>query len=159
MSWSFVENISVVPILMSIGLETREKVMHQLEVDIHRLDIEFNGELVKSIEQLSDNSLDVLRCCTQAVFVIPLEYLVSIFPDFHIVHGMNDTSVKIQAYVDKCKSGFWGWYKNSKEEFVISTSFSALRKVDLECCFYINMQYVFEIGKSSGMLVFQVIKK
>lgn len=158
MSWSFVENISLVPSLMLIGLETREKVIHQLEVDIHRLDIEFNGELVKNIEQITDNSLDVLRCCTQAVFFRPLEYLISIFPDFHIIHGMNDRSVKIQAYVDKCNSGFWG-YNNSKEEFVISTSFSALQKDDLECCFYINMQYVFEIGKSSGMLVFQVIKK
>ena len=160
MSWSFVENISIAPMLLMTGLETPEKVRRQLEVDIHRLDIEFNGELVKNVDQLLNNRLDVLRCCTQAVFVRPLEYLVSIFPDFHLVHGMNGRYVKIQAYVDEGDVGFWGWgCRDSKEEFVVSTSFSALRKDDLESCFSINMQFVFEIGNSVGLLVFQVIKK
>lgn len=159
MSWSFVENISISPKLLMSGLETPEKVIRQLEVDIDRLSIEFNGELVKNVNQLLDNRLDILRCCTQAVFFRPLEYLVSLFPDFHIVHGTNNRSVKIQAYVNKCNFGFCGLYMNSKEEFDVSTSFSALRKDDLECCFYINIQFVFEIGKSFGLLLFQVIKK
>lgn len=156
MRWSFIESISMSERSLEDGLETLEKIKRQLDVDIPRSNIIFNGERVRSVDQIIDNDLDVLRCCTQAVFVKPLEHLIKVFPSVYLTH--ND-GVNIIANVKKCQNGFFGLInKKSESDFFISTSFSARRKSDMSFYFYITMDYVFDFKLKIGTLIFQTKK-
>lgn len=158
MSWSFIESVIMPPKYLEDGLETFEKVKRQLESDIPRSNIVFNGEQVKCIDQIIDNDIKVLRCCTQAVFVRPLEHLMKIFPHVYLTHENNKEGVNIVVNVKKHDELFGYKIKNDINDFTIATSFSARRKSDMKRCFDIKMQYMFTFEIKVGTLIFQVIK-
>jgi hypothetical protein len=158
MKWSFIESVNMSLEYLEVGLETFEKVKRQLKSDIPRSNIVFNGENVKCVDQIIDNDINVLRCCTQAVFVKPLEHLMKVFPHVYLTHENNKDGVNIIVNVKKYREFFGFIITNNINDFTISTSFSALRKNDMKHCFDIKMQYMFNFEIKVGTLVFQVIK-
>lgn len=158
-NWSFIEVINIDSDFLLSGLETPEKIRRQLDVDVPRLRILVNGKQITKAEQITSNNMNMLRCCTQSVFFKPLEYLMNIFPDFHIIHERTNEQSKIditvrKEYVNGILSYIGLIEPNVITECSISTIFSVRRKHDMKECFQIFMQFIFDVESNKGNLIF-----
>lgn len=161
--WSFIENVEINDQILSVGLETIDKIERQLDVDIPRLDVTFNGDKIICKDQIITNDLTILRCCTQSVFFQPLSYLINLFPDVHILHERKAIKSSINIHTKKYyNSGILSYLglvlPITISDCILSTYFSACRKNDLKCVFQIYMQFIFDINSNVGTLLFQIIK-
>ena len=86
-NWLIIEQIKNDPDILNNGLETLDKIKRQLDVDLPRLNIFLDNNKIYKKEQILYNNIDFLRCCTQSVFFIPLNFLIEKFDNkYYIVH-------------------------------------------------------------------------
>jgi hypothetical protein len=164
--WVFIENLDINLEILNIGLETFDKIKHQLDIDIPRLNITVNKNKINCKEDILENNLDMLRCCTQSVFYVPLEYFIKLFSDFHITHKKKKNKSLISINTNKKYKFSLLSYLNLSESYiiseniecVISTYFNKFKKKDMKYCFSIYMQFTFDLKSNKGVLIYQIKK-
>ena len=161
-NWSFIETIGMSPESLIQGLETDELVEHQLDIDLPRLYVIFNGKHVTNKNEIDSpiRDLELLRCCTQSVFAPALEYLVKVFPTVHILHNKEGDKSRIDVNRKPIyQNGILSYISPTITSFdtncIISTYFRAVRRDDLEPCFLIYMELFFNLKSSKGTLLFR----
>lgn len=160
-NWSFIETIGMSPESLIQGLETKELIEHQLDVDLPRLDVTINGKHVMNKDEIGSTNQELLRCCTQSVFAPALEYLVKVFPTVHILHNKDGDKSKIDVnrkpvYYNGILSYISPTIRSFDTNCIISTYFRAVGKDNLEPCFLIYMELFFNLESNKGTLLFRL---
>lgn len=155
--WVFTDLIPMRHENLIPGLQTHEDVLRQLDTDLHRFYLFVDEERITQtntlLNRLESNDIQLIRCCTQAVFGRPLETAMSFLPYHTLIQSHEH---KTCIFIRRIYPNTWWSYvylqPPNKYHFRISITFRPIVTKTLEVDnFLVHTEFAFTLGEANAL--------